>query len=68
MPAVVTGACQRAFAEWGLVKIAANVFAGNGASARVLEKCGFELEGRLKKHFRKDNALLDVNLYALLNG
>lgn len=68
MTAVVTRACQRAFAEWGLVKIAAQVFAGNRASARVLEKCGFELEGRLRKHFRKENALLDVNLYALLNG
>ncbi len=68
MTAVVTRVCQYAFEEWGLVKITAYVFAGNRASARVLEKCGFDLEGRLKKHFRKENVLLDANLYALLQG
>ena len=66
MSAVVRTACGFAFAEFGLVKIVAHVFAGNAASARVLEKCGFELEGYLRKHHLKDGRYLDANLYALL--
>jgi RimJ/RimL family protein N-acetyltransferase len=65
MTAVVQKACAFAFAEFGLVKITAHVFADNLASARVLEKCGFELEGYLKKHYLKDGRLLDAKAYAL---
>ncbi len=64
MTAVVRRACDYAVAEWGLMRVVAHVFAGNAASARVLEKCGFEREGYLRKHFRKDGRLLDVWLYA----
>jgi RimJ/RimL family protein N-acetyltransferase len=32
----------------------------------VLEKNGFTLEGRLRKHFRKDGELIDARLYGLL--
>jgi RimJ/RimL family protein N-acetyltransferase len=32
----------------------------------VLEKNGFKLEGRLRKHFRKDDELLDARFYGLL--
>jgi RimJ/RimL family protein N-acetyltransferase len=63
--AVVKAACEFAFKEWGLVKITAHVFAFNLASARVLEKCGFEQEGYLRNHFQKDGHLLDVRLYGL---
>ena len=35
--------------EWKLVEISAEVSAFNPASARVLEKCGFEQEGYVKK-------------------
>ncbi|HEV3261177.1 MAG TPA: GNAT family protein [Gemmataceae bacterium] len=66
MTAVVGTACDFAFAEFGLVKIVAHVFADNAASARVLEKCGFELEGYLRKHHLKDGRHLDAKLYALL--
>jgi [ribosomal protein S5]-alanine N-acetyltransferase len=66
MTAVVQRACQYAFEEFGLVKIIAHVNATNPASARVLEKCGFEQEGFLRKHFRKDGEYLDVRLYARL--
>jgi ribosomal-protein-alanine N-acetyltransferase len=64
--AVVRRACQYAFEEFGLVKITAHVFAANPASARVLEKCGFEQEGYLKKHYHKDGQYLDARLYARL--
>ena len=40
MTEVVRRACEFAFEEWHLAKIAAHVFAFNVASARVLEKCG----------------------------
>jgi len=38
------------------------------ASARVLEKCGFEEEGFLRKHFLKDGQFLDARLFGLLRG
>ncbi len=66
MTAVVRRACQYAFEEFGLVKIIAQVNATNPASARVLEKCGFEQEGYLRKHFLKDGQFLDVRLFGLL--
>jgi [ribosomal protein S5]-alanine N-acetyltransferase len=66
MTAVVRRACQCAFEEFGLIKIIAHVFDANPASARVLEKCGFEQEGYLKKHYLKDGQYLDVRLYARL--
>jgi RimJ/RimL family protein N-acetyltransferase len=64
--AVVGAACAHVFSQYGLVKISAHVFAGNTRSARVLEKCGFELEGYLRKHHLKDGRYLDAQLYALL--
>lgn len=55
-----------AFGELGLLRLTAHVFESNVGSARVLEKNGFKLEGRLRKHFRKDGKLLDARLYGLL--
>ena len=66
MTAVVQRLCQHAFREFGLVKITAHVFSRNPASARVLEKCGFQEEGFLRKHFLKDGKFIDVRLFALL--
>jgi RimJ/RimL family protein N-acetyltransferase len=66
MPAVVRRVCQHAFDELGLVKVTAHVFATNPASARVLEKCGFEQEGFLRKHYLKDDQYLDARLFALI--
>jgi RimJ/RimL family protein N-acetyltransferase len=66
MTAVVQRMCQYAFEEFGLVKIIAHVNATNPASARVLEKCGFQEEGFLRKHFLKDGQFLDARLFGLL--
>ncbi|MBV9123448.1 MAG: GNAT family N-acetyltransferase [Planctomycetes bacterium] len=66
MTAVVRQACRHAFEDFGLMKITAHVFAHNQASARVLEKCGFQEEGFLRKHFLKANQFLDARLFALL--
>ena len=35
-------------------------------SARVLEKCGFQEEGYLRKHYLKDDKVIDARLFALL--
>ena len=68
MTAVVQRVCQHAFEEFGLVKITAQVFLHNPASARVLEKCGFVQEGLLRKHCVKDGQYLDARLFALLKS
>ena len=47
-----------------LVRIEAWVFAHNPASARVLEKNGFEKEGYARKYARKNGAFFDAILYA----
>jgi RimJ/RimL family protein N-acetyltransferase len=53
-----------AFEKLGLKRVYANVFWGNKQSARVLEKNGFKLEGRLKKYAKKGNKFLDAILFA----
>ena len=52
------------FDKFRLRRIYAEPFANNRASARVLEKSGFALEGRLKNNVVKDGELLDSLLYA----
>ena len=66
MTAVVRAATTLAFSELGLAKLTAHVFSGNAASARVLEKCGFEREGYFRKHFFKDGKYLDGLAFGLV--
>jgi ribosomal-protein-alanine N-acetyltransferase len=66
MTAVVQRVCQHAFEDFGLAKIIAHVSTMNPASARVLEKCGFQQEGFLRQHFVKDGQFLDARLFGLL--
>jgi len=54
------------FAQHEIVRIYAVVFDWNPASARVLEKAGFEQEGRLKRSVIKDGIICDQLLYALV--
>lgn len=68
MTAVVRRLCDLATAELGVTKITAQVFAGNLASAKVLEKCGFQQEGYLRKHHLKDGQYLDAKLFAWLKA
>lgn len=55
-----------AFATYPIVRIYANVFEGNVASARVLEKVGYELEGRLRRSVYKNGVMLDQLVYAMI--
>ena len=57
---------EYAFATFDLVRLYALVKEWNPASTRVLEKCGFTLEGRLRKSATKDGQTIDVFLYALV--
>ena len=48
-----------------LRRLEARVFAPNVASARVLEKCGFQLEARLKSFYLdRENRVCDALLFA----
>lgn len=66
MTQVVGVACDYAIENWKLVRVTAHVFESNAASARVLQKNGFQWEGRLRKHHLKSNQFLDSKLYALV--
>lgn len=52
--------------EKNIVRIRANVRTYNKASARVLEKCGYKLEGVLRKNAIKNGILLSNYVYAKL--
>jgi len=66
MTAAVQAVCRHAFENLGLAKIVSHTFSFNHASARVLEKCGFESEGYLRRHYLKDGKLIDAKAYGLL--
>jgi ribosomal-protein-alanine N-acetyltransferase len=52
------------FETFQLRRLYAKPFGNNPASARVLEKAGFVLEGRLRNNVIKDGKILDSLLYA----
>jgi RimJ/RimL family protein N-acetyltransferase len=64
--AAVEAICRYGFETVGLRRIYASVFEPNTASARVLEKAGFRLEGRRRKAVWKDDELLDELTFGLL--
>jgi len=55
-----------AFRELGVVRLMAHTLVFNRASQRVLEKNGFQLEGRFRKHLMKEGKLIDAHFYGLL--
>ncbi len=61
----------RALSEWvfattPLVRLYAHVFDWNPASARVLEKAGFTLEGRMRRSVIKEGAIIDQLMYSIV--
>jgi len=66
MTDVIAAYIEYAFGELQLSKLVAHVFEFNAASARVLEKNGFKLEGELRKHYQKEGELVDARVYGLL--
>jgi RimJ/RimL family protein N-acetyltransferase len=67
---IVTEAVRRvtdwAFENFDLCRIFAHVFAWNPASMRVLEKAGYEYEGRLRQSVTKDGQTIDQVIYAII--
>jgi [ribosomal protein S5]-alanine N-acetyltransferase len=57
---------DHAFANYDLCRLYAHVFEWNGASARVLEKAGYQLEGRMRKSVTKDGQTIDQLMYAII--
>jgi RimJ/RimL family protein N-acetyltransferase len=53
-----------AFATFDVCRLYATVFEWSLASARILEKAGYALEGRLRKSVTKDGRTIDQFLYA----
>jgi len=64
MTEVVSAVVNYCFDKLPLDRIHAEVYSNNPASARVLEKAGFVLEGRLRKNVVKEGEILDSLLYA----
>jgi RimJ/RimL family protein N-acetyltransferase len=69
---IMTDAARRvsrfAFDDLALMRLYAYVLDFNLASARVLEKAGFEREGRLRGHILRDGRLSDAFVYGRLKG
>jgi len=55
---------EYAFEKFRLYRIYAEPYASNPASAKVLEKAGYQLEGILRANVFKDGRVLDQSLYA----
>ena len=62
----VVAVTDHAFANHDLCRVYAHVFEWNRASARVLEKAGYELEGRMRKSVTKDGQTIDQLMYAVV--
>jgi len=63
---VVAELTRKAFEEFKLQRIYAEVFENNLASARVLEKNGFKQEAVLKNAILKDGRILNLLIYSKL--
>jgi RimJ/RimL family protein N-acetyltransferase len=60
----VTAITDFIFLRYPVTRVFAVPFAPNVASARVLEKAGYELEGRLRRSAIKQGRVLDQLIYA----
>ncbi len=68
MTDAVMKATEYAFKEFGLERVTANVFDFNLGSARVLRKSGYQLEGRLRQHYKKNGKVFDGFLFSKLKS
>lgn len=64
----VKAVTRYAFETFELQRLQAAIFEWNAASARVLEKAGYEFEGRMRNYVVKDNRIGDALLYAKLRA
>lgn len=64
MTRVVSRFSDHAMSEFQLHRLVASVYSSNPASARVLQKAGFEREGVQRSAIVKRGELLDLHIYA----
>lgn len=62
----ITEICHLAFDTLSLKKVYAMVYENNKNSCKVLEKCGFLLEGTLRKSVFKNGEFYDAYLYSFI--
>ena len=55
-----------AFLNFDIIRLYARPFSSNIGSQKVLEKCGFKLEARLKKSIYKNGVYLDELIYSIV--
>lgn len=55
-----------AFSTWDLCRISAGIFEWNPGSGRVLEKAGYQFEGRLRAAVTKDGETIDELIFAIV--
>jgi [ribosomal protein S5]-alanine N-acetyltransferase len=67
MSEVVRRIIQFGFEEMKLVRIEARCSLMNIGSSRVMEKCGMEFEGILRKHIFIKGTFQDLKLYSIIN-
>ncbi len=66
MTEAVTRLCREVFLTQDVVRIFAEIFAYNTGSIKVLEKAGFQLEGRLRSSIYKNGTISDSFIYGLI--
>jgi RimJ/RimL family protein N-acetyltransferase len=66
--AAVAAVTDYAFRELDLLRVFAVPFVRNVASARVLERAGYQREGTLRRSAVKDGEVLDQHLYAAVRA
>lgn len=66
MPEALRAIIGFGFQHMELHRVEADVSADNPNSVRVLEKLGFQFEGRLREQYRDDTGFHDLLLYSLL--
>ena len=57
---------QEVFQSYDVVRIFAEIFSYNAGSIRVLEKAGFQSEGKLRNSIYKNGIISDSFIYALI--
>ena len=62
----VQAVTEYAFGPLDLARVQTAIFEWNGASMRVMEKCGYEREGVQRRGAFKDGRFVDCVLYARL--
>ena len=66
MTAALKTFCAYVFENHPLTRLEATIFNFNNVSAKLLERVGFNLEGKMKNYYVKDGNYIDALLYAYL--